>query len=221
MNSYYKKVIAALLLLLSSQMLIAQDEGVEQDTANNKVEIKLIDPLDEKRGWCVDLFAHLTRALPLGGFQGHDCFLYMGNGATEDQGFDPVRFSETGELHLVYYDVCLTMHDPNPSSFVAAEACDGGVAQKFEMTDVGQIKSLSTPTLCLTLGNRSIPGGGRLAPIGARPPATNEGIPLIRRLTFETCNESNAKLQRWMFRNGEYSPEKITEPHRFLKVSSQ
>lgn len=200
-----------------SLSLFGQAETAAQIEEINKVEIKLIDPLDDERGWCVDLFAHLTRALPLGGFQGHDCFLFMGNGPTQDQGFDASRFKRTGELQLVYYDVCLTMHDPNPSSFVAAEQCSGGPAQKFEMTEQGQIKSVSTPSLCLTLGKTSVPGGGRLAPVGARPPASNKGIPQIRRLTFELCDESIAKLQSWMFRSGEYTPEEPTEPHRFFE----
>ena len=57
-------------------------------TAVTPASIQLVDPLDDSRGWCVDLFAHLTGALPLGGLQGHNCFLYMGRGPTEDQGFD-------------------------------------------------------------------------------------------------------------------------------------
>lgn len=203
-------------LVIVAQQSFAQDVG-DAKVSVKKVEIKLIDPLDDERGWCVDLFAHLTRALPLGGFQGHNCFLYMGKGPTEDQGFDVNRFNQTGELQLVYYDVCLTLHDPNPGSFVAAEACDGGTAQSFQKTEQGQIKSKSNPGLCLTLGNQSVPGGGRLAPVGTRPPATNEGIPQIRRLTFEACDESQDKLQRWTFRSGSYAPETPTEAHRFFK----
>ena len=42
--------------------------------AQTLAEMKLISPLEETRGWCVDLFAHLTGGQPIGGFQGHSCF---------------------------------------------------------------------------------------------------------------------------------------------------
>ena len=187
------------------------------DDAINRVEIKLIEPLDETRGWCVDLFAHLTNAIPLAGFQGHNCFLYFGRGATEDQGFDLDRFNKSGELQLVYFDVCLTLYTPNSGSFVAAQSCSGEDNQKFQMTDSGQIIPSAAPQLCLTLGDLSVPGGGRLAPIGTRPPATNEGIPMIRRLRFEACDDKNAVLQKWSFRST-YEVEEAIQRSRFLEA---
>ncbi len=196
-----------------AQMGMAQapvDEGI------NRIEIKLIDSLDETRGWCVDLFAHLTNALPLGGFQGHNCFLYFGRGVTEDQGFDLDRFNQTGEFQLVYFDVCLTLYTPSAGSFVAAESCSGQDIQKFSLSGNGQISPKAAPDLCLTLGDLSVPGGGRLAPVGTRPPASNEDIHLIRRLTFETCDDAQTKLQRWTFRSS-YQVEEPTERSRFLE----
>ncbi|MBT5560487.1 MAG: hypothetical protein HOJ88_11410, partial [Proteobacteria bacterium] len=105
-------------VLAASLMIIAFMHSVN---ALTKAEIKLIDPLEEERGWCVDLFAHLTGGLPIGGFQGHNCFLYMGNGPTEDQGFDSEFFVSNNELRLWYFDLCMTLNDPNPGSFVATE----------------------------------------------------------------------------------------------------
>ena len=75
-----KRHTFAVLALLSVFLVPAAQADV--------VEIKLVDPQDETRGWCVDLFAHLTNAMPVGGFQGHDCFLYFGSGPQVDQGFD-------------------------------------------------------------------------------------------------------------------------------------
>ena len=161
--------------------------------------IQLIDPLDDSRGWCVDLFAHLTGALPLGGLQGHNCFLYMGRGPTEDQGFDAELIEARGEIRIIHFDMCMTLHDPNPGSFVPIETCNDGEDQDFEMTADGRILPLMAPDLCLTLGATSVPGGGRLAPVG-REAQNNDNIPQIRRLTFESCSdddESIAVRQRW------------------------
>lgn len=161
--------------------------------------IQLIDPLDDSRGWCVDLFAHLTGALPLGGLQGHNCFLYMGRGPTEDQGFDAELIEQRGEIRIIHFDMCMTLHEPNPGSFVPIETCNDGEAQDFEMTADGRIVPAMAPELCLTLGATSVPGGGRLAPVG-REARNNDNIPQIRRLTFDTCSEEDESIavrQRW------------------------
>jgi hypothetical protein len=182
------------------------------------VEVKLIDTLDEERGWCLDLFAHLTNAMPLGGFQGHDCFLYMGGGPQIDQGFLADRIRNEGVFELPYWNVCMTLQEPKNHSYVAAEPCIDEPAQKFTMHDDGRITSDMAPDLCLTIGSITIPGGGRLAPVGSRPPKDNSEIPQIRRMTFDTCSEENAVLQKWTLRNGEYAPEQRTIPHRFLEL---
>ncbi|HAY45148.1 MAG TPA: hypothetical protein DCY55_02570 [Gammaproteobacteria bacterium] len=214
------RTIASLVLVSTIVFGVAQSVNSQEEAWENadRIEIKLVDPLDEPRGWCVDLFAHLRNALPLGGFQGHNCFLDMQRGPTEDQGFDAAKLDEQGILHLAYWDVCLTLHDPNPRSFVAAESCIGEAAQEFEWNSDGQIIPKMAPELCLTLGSTTIPGGGRLAPVGARPPKDNVDIPQIRRLSFETCNDENAVLQRWEPRR-EYERVEATFPSRFLDAN--
>lgn len=183
------------------------------------VEIKLVDAQDETRGWCVDLFAHLTNAMPLGGFQGHDCFLYFGKGPQIDQGFDEELIAES-RFRLPYWDVCMTLQEPKHHSYVAAEPCSDDPAQKITMHEDGRITPDVAPELCLTIGSITIPGGGRLAPVGARPPANNEDIPQIRRMTFDTCSDDPAVavLQTWTTRKGEFVPEERTMPHRFLQA---
>ena len=184
-----------------------------QSDDTSRAEIKLIDPLDDKRGWCVDMFAHLTNALPLGGLQGHNCFLYMGNGPTEDQGFLTDLIRDEGEFRFWYWDMCMTLHDPNPGSFVAVEECTGSDVQRFDMTTEGRIIARAAPDLCLTLGPTTIPGGGRRAPAD-RVIKNNDTIPQIRRLTFETCDDENGVLQKWELRD-EYQESEITAERRF------
>ncbi len=163
--------------------------------AQTLTEVKLISPLEEARGWCVDLFAHLTGGLPIGGFQGHNCFSYMGNGVTEDQGFDLEQIEETGGIRIVYFDRCMTLYELNAGSFVAAEPCNGGDVQQFDIQANGQILPISAPELCLTMGTDSVPGGG------------GDPIHLIRRLSFELCDVDSAERQRWEFRKTYEGPE--------------
>lgn len=202
-------LLAFVASLAATQFCFAQEQEV--------VEIKLIDPLDETRGWCVDLFAHLTNAMPLGGFQGHDCFLYFGSGPQVDQGFVEALIPQN-EFRLPYWDICMTLQEPKHHSYVAAEPCNGEAAQEIVMHEDGRIRPDIAPELCLTLGAITIPGGGRLAPVGARPPENNADIPQIRRLTFDDCSEepSIAVRQKWTTRKGEFAPEERTIPHRFM-----
>ena len=79
------KALAILMLIFAVTPLSAQGPSAQESVSlddPDRVEIKLIDALDEPRSWCVDLFAHRQNALPLGGFQGHNCF--FGHGAWSD-----------------------------------------------------------------------------------------------------------------------------------------
>ena len=203
MNRKFLAAVCAALVVMFSQSALAVTPTV----------IQLIDPLDETRGWCVDLFAHLTGALPLGGLQGHNCFLYMGRGPTEDQGFDAELIEEDGEIRLIYFDLCMTLHDPDPGSFVPIESCDGGDAQDFEMTGDGRIIPAMAPNLCLTLGAATVPGGGRRFPVG-REARNNDDIPQIRRLTFGLCDDAVAVRQRWQLVD-EFELRTPTQEKRF------
>ena len=168
-------------------IVIAYSSFAQTDTGN-RAEIKLINPLEETRGWCVDLFAHLTGGLPIGGFQGHSCFLYMGNGPTEDQGFLVDSFDAEQEFRLWHFDMCMTLNDPNPGSFVATEPCVDAETQKFEWKADGEIVPLAAPELCLTLGSRVVTGGGAVP------------IHLIRRISFENCDPEISVRQQWEWR---------------------
>lgn len=180
----------------------AQTENAASVT---KAELKLIAPLEETRGWCVDLFAHLTNAIPIGGFQAHNCFYYMGNGVTEDQGFDAQMINEEGRIRIVYFDMCMTLHEPNPGSFVATEACNDGEAQNFDIKDTGEIVPVMASNLCLTIGPRTVTGGG------------GSPIHLIRKLSFETCDESISDRQQWELRldGAEYVEATPTMPRPY------
>jgi|SaaInl5LU_22_DNA_1037371.scaffolds.fasta_scaffold02650_5 hypothetical protein len=210
-----KLKFVSIIFMFAAGFCLAQNSGPQVD--QEVVEIKLIDAQDETRGWCVDLFAHLQNAKPLGGFQGHDCFLYFGSGPQIDQGFVEELIPQ-GEFRLPYWDICMTLQEPKHHSYIAAEPCIGEPAQKFTMHDDGRITADMAPELCLTIGSITIPGGGRLAPVGARPPADNADIPQIRRMTFDNCSEEPvvAVLQKWELRKGEFVPEERTMPHRFL-----
>lgn len=158
-------------------------------SAQTLAEVKLIDPMEESRGWCVDLFAHLTGGIPIGGFQSHNCFAGENDGLpTTDQGFDSEMYLQEGRIRLDYFDICMTLHEPRAGSFVASEPCTGEDVQQFDIAATGEIVPVSAPNLCLTVGTIPVTGGG------------GTPIHLIRKLSFEECDASIANRQRWELR---------------------
>ena len=74
------------------------------------VEIKLIDNLDDKRGFCIDIKGYKSRAKIERGLQAHTCYSYQGEIAI-DQGLDANRLKQK-ELFFPNFDVCV-----HPSSY--------------------------------------------------------------------------------------------------------
>ena len=67
-----------------------------------QVEIYLIDPLDEDRGYCIDIKGHKSKAKIQRGLQAHTCYSYQGKIAV-DQAFDSFLFGKN-ILYLSVFD---------------------------------------------------------------------------------------------------------------------
>ena len=69
------------------------------------VEIKLINNIDDKRGFCVDIKGHKNRAKIERGLQAHTCYSYQGDIAV-DQGLDANKLKQK-ELFFPNFNVCV------------------------------------------------------------------------------------------------------------------
>ena len=108
--------------------------------ADTLVEVKLIAPIEEDRGWCLDLRGGQNVGQPIGGLHGHTCYTYNGNGPTPDQAFVMELIEENNEFRMVEFnDKCMTLYEPRDGSFISLETCDGREAQHIILTDAGQI----------------------------------------------------------------------------------
>lgn len=184
------------LQILASGLFIFFAFSVNADTL---AELKLIAPLEEDRGWCLDLRGRLRNAAPIGGVHGHTCDSYSGNGLAIDQAFSVEDIQEKNEFRLVAFeDKCLTIYEPKEGSFVSLETCDGRVTQDLVMNDDGQIFPEEMSELCLTAGPIVIPGGG--------------GTPLhlMRDISFEECDSEVNERQLWELRTEWTGPEEAT-----------
>jgi hypothetical protein len=190
------------LQILASSLLILFAMNVNADTP---VEVKLIAPMEEDRGWCLDLRGRMNNAAPIGGVHGHTCDTYSGNGPIVDQAFSMDKIQQDNEFRLLAFnDKCLTLYEPTEGSFVSMETCDDRQAQAIMMNEAGQIIPELTPDLCLTAGSVVLPGGG--------------GTPLhlMRDISFETCDSSINERQLWEFRAEWNGPEEATAKRPYV-----
>jgi hypothetical protein len=174
------------LQILASSLFLLFAMNVNADTP---VEVKLISPIEEDRGWCLDLRGRMNNAAPIGGVHGHTCDTYSGNGPIVDQAFSMEDVTEDDTFRLLAFsDKCLTLYEPKEGSFVSMETCDGRKTQSIMMNKSGQIIPKMLPELCLTAGSVVLPGGG--------------GTPLhlMRDISFEACDSKNNERQLWEFR---------------------
>ena len=75
------------------------------------IEIKLIDNLDDKRGFCIDIKGYKSRAKIERGLQAHTCYSYQGEIAI-DQGLDADRLKQK-ELFFVHQWLGMAIYKKN------------------------------------------------------------------------------------------------------------
>ena len=172
--------------------------------AETPVEVKLAAPIEEDRGWCLDLRGGRNNGAPIGGLHGHTCYTYLGLGPTPDQSFVMENIREQNEFRMVEFnDKCMTLYEPKEGSFISMETCDGREAQDFMMNESGQIIPEMMPELCLTIGTIVLPGGG------GRP------LHIMRDVTFEACDSSIHERQFWELRAEWTGPQETTAERPF------
>lgn len=182
--------------ILAASLFIFLAVNVHADTP---VEVKLVAPIEEDRGWCLDLRGRMNNAAPIGGVHGHTCDTYSGNGPIVDQAFSMEDIMQENTFRLLAFsDKCLTMYEPGEGSFVSMEACDGRETQAIMMNESGQIIPEMLPELCLTAGAVVLPGGG------------GNPLHLMRDISFETCDRDIDERQLWEFRAEWNGPEEAT-----------
>jgi hypothetical protein len=172
--------------------------------AQTSAEVKLVAPLEEDRGWCLDLRGSRQNAAPIGGVHGHTCYTYEGNGVALDQGFFVENVYEANEFRMSGFpDLCMTLYEPNAGSFVSIETCDDRPTQDFVLSESGKIISEMRPELCLTVDDFVLPGGG--------------GSPLhiMRDVSFEECDAVDSVYQTWELRSEWNGLEEATLPRPY------
>tara|TARA_B100001564_G_C20533993_1_gene621163 strand:- start:95 stop:691 length:597 start_codon:yes stop_codon:yes gene_type:complete len=196
MFKVYKKF---LLFLAITVFLCMSASIVWSESKVDFVEIKLLDNLDDKRGFCIDIKGYKLKAKINKGLQAHTCYSYQGEIAV-DQGLDANRFKYK-KLFFPNFNVCVSSTSSKKTLSLNLIKCIN--AQKFVIGEDNTIRLKNNINLCLTVAKgNSRKGGG--------------GLPahLIRNLTMQTCNHQISIYQTWGirgFKKGKIFTKKISK----------
>jgi hypothetical protein len=155
--------------------------------AGELAEVHLRAPLDEPRGYCIDMVGHKTRGRTDRPLHAHTCYSYQGEIAV-DQG--TLRaLAEQGQFRFPYFDVCMTALRARAGEPLTLAKCEKAPDQAFELKASGEISPAADAGLCVTVAAGSGAEGG-----GGQP------VHLRRALSLEPCSDVAAARQRWQLR---------------------
>ena len=149
------------------------------------VELKLLNNLDDKRGFCIDIKGHKLKAKKSRGIQAHSCYSYQGKIAV-DQGLDANRLKQK-QLFFPYFDVCVHPTSSNNPLNLNLITCRN--TQEFVFIEDNTIRLKNNKNLCLTVAKGNSRNGGGGSPLH-----------LIRNLSMQICNEQKSIYKTWGIR---------------------
>lgn len=167
--------------------LLSLPNVVLTDVITERVEIFLIDPLDEPRHFCIDIKGYKLKARINRGLQAHTCYSYQGEIAV-DQAFDFNKIT-TSQFYLPSFDVCMEAKSAVASAGLGLKECNRGKLQEFNWDVTGRIQPINKLDLCLTAAKGKSKRGGGGSPVH-----------LIRNLTLEPCSDLLKHYQIWSTR---------------------
>ena len=144
------------------------------------VFLRIIEPLDEARGYCIDIPGHLAGVRLDSPLQVHTCKHGIWN---QDGRFDADAL-ENGVLRMPEYELCLQAENSSNGARLLLRSCAQEELQRWELQDAGQIVLAAFPQRCITVAD----GPGRDA---GGPQYLMKGVGL------DSCTQQASDRQRW------------------------
>ena len=143
--------------------------------------LRLQAPLDEPRGFCLDIPGHRAGVRLERPLHAHSCkhFIWHRDGIFDTEAF------ERGAARMPEYDLCVEAASAEMGATVRLKDCNGSALQTWRRDASGNVLSGAAPGLCLTVG----PGPSR--PAGADH--------IVRAVRLMPCAAESGERQRWVF----------------------
>jgi hypothetical protein len=201
MNALLKKLVTILGMALAVSLLVAactnssSDESpspavvqeiitselpATEQSNDEDVFLRVIAPLDEARGYCLDIPGHLSSVRLESPLQAHTCKHGIWN---RDGQFDVAALAN-GTIRMPEYDLCLQAEDSSSGARLLLGECAEAELQTWTLQDTGEIALEAFPQMCITIAD----GPGRDA---GGPQYLMKGVGL------DTCTQQASDRQRW------------------------
>lgn len=175
--------------LMKSAVLLVVISPISYSADNtNLAEVMLSSPLDDSRGYCLDIAGGKGTNAPVErGLQAHTCYNYTGE-ILEDQGFEAALIS-VGSFKISYFDVCMSASSMEAGASLNLEECKASDNQSFSLKDNGQISPNSNPSLCITVDSENKREGRGGSPVH-----------VMRPVSLQLCDNSESDYQHWVIK---------------------
>ena len=156
---------------------VADSKQVNDDS----VFLRVIAPLDEPRGFCLDIPGHLSSVQIDSPLQVHTCKHGIWN---QDGRFEAASL-RIGVLRMPHYEMCLEAENTSIGARLLLAKCNETELQTWTLRDSGQIALVAFPQVCITV---------------EEGPSRDAGGPRYRMngVGLDTCAQQAIDRQRWM-----------------------
>ncbi len=163
-----------------TQGVVTSDVPESQQVSDEGVFLRVIAPLDETRGYCLDIPGHLSSVQIESPLQVHTCKHGIWN---QDGRFEAAALGN-GVLRMPHYELCLQAENTSIGARLLLAECTEADLQAWALRDSGQIALEAFPQRCITVEE----GPGRDA---GGPRYRMNGVGL------DTCAQQASDRQRW------------------------
>ena len=162
------------------QDVVTPDAAESEEVNDQGGFLRLIAPLDEARGYCLDLPGHKTSVQIESPLQAHTCKHGIWN---QDGRFDVAALGN-GELRMPHYELCLQAENTSIGARLLLAGCTERELQTWKLQDSGEIALEAFPQMCITVQE----GPGRDA---------GGPLYLMTGVGLDTCAQQASDRQRW------------------------
>ena len=163
-----------------TQDVVTSEVTESEPMDDESVFLRVIAPLDEARGYCLDIPGHMASVQIESPLHVHTCKHGIWN---QDGRFD-VAALEDGVLRMPHYELCLQADNNSIGARLLLAKCTQAELQTWIQQDSGEIALEAFPQMCITVEE----GPGR-----------NAGGPqyLMKGIGLDTCAQQASDRQRW------------------------
>ena len=156
-------------------------EVAEAEKMNDQGEfLRVIAPLDEARGYCLDIPGHRSSVRLESPLHVHTCKHGIWN---QDGRFD-VAAPRNGVIRMPHYELCLQAENTSIGARLLLAECTDAELQTWTLQDTSEIALEAFPQMCITVEER---------------PGRDAGGPqyLMKGVGLDTCAQQASDRQRW------------------------